>query len=179
RAAGERLDGLRRERVAAERTLEEVREKLRRAELDEAEARLRLEAAVESVRRELDCAPDAAVSAECPPLLDGATAPNRVRELERDLRLMGPINPLALDEFTALQGRHTFLESQLDDVKASRRDLSKVIRGIDEEIVQLFSAAYADVAENFERLFDTLFPGGVGRLRLTDPDSPLETGIEI
>src|SRR5439155_22078443 len=106
RAAGERLDGLRRERVAAERTLEEVREKLRRAELDEAEARLRLEAAVESVRRELDCEPGAAVSAECPPLLDRATAPNRVREPERDLRLLGPINPLALDEFTALQARH-------------------------------------------------------------------------
>ena len=81
--------------------------------------------------------------------------------------------------FSALQERHTFLEAQIDDVKASRRELAKVIREIDAEIVEVFRAAYADVAENFVKLFETLFPGGQGRLRLTDPDNPLETGIEI
>jgi chromosome segregation protein len=102
-----------------------------------------------------------------------------LRELERELRLMGPINPLALEEHAALSERHTFLESQLDDVKNSRRELSKVIKAIDAEIIDLFAAAFVDVADNFEKLFSTLFPGGTGRLRLTDPDHPLETGIEV
>jgi chromosome segregation protein len=102
-----------------------------------------------------------------------------VRELERELRLMGPINPLALEEFTQLQERHTFLEGQLEDVKTTRRDLFKVIKAIDSEIVDVFAAAYADVAENFSTLFAMLFPGGSGRLKLTDPDNLLETGIEV
>jgi len=78
-----------------------------------------------------------------------------------------------------LEERHTFLAGQLDDVKSSRRELSKVIRAVDGEIVTRFSAAYADVAEHFEKLFETLFPGGKGRLRLSQPDDLLETGIEI
>ena len=82
---------------------------------------------------------------------------------------MGPINPLALEEFAALQERQGFLEGQLEDVRSARRELGKVIRAVDAEIVEVFRAAYADVAENFERLFATLFPGGQGRLRLTDP----------
>ncbi len=92
---------------------------------------------------------------------------------------MGPINPLALEEHTALLERHQFLEAQLEDVRSARRELTKVIRAIDAEIVEVFRAAYADVAENFESLFATLFPGGQGRLRLTDPDHLLETGIEV
>ena len=92
---------------------------------------------------------------------------------------MGPINPLALEEHTALLERHQFLEDQLDDVRSARRELAKVIRAVDAEIVEVFRAAYADVADNFENLFATLFPGGQGRLRLTDPDHLLETGIEV
>jgi chromosome segregation protein len=179
RAITERLDGLRRERQAAERQLGEVRERMQRAELEEAEVRIRLEQATESLRQSFDCEPETAMKAECPPLAEGASAPARVRELERELRLMGPINPLALEEFTQLQERHTFLEDQLEDVKTTRRDLFKVIKAIDNEIVEVFAAAYADVAENFSALFGMLFPGGSGRLKLTDPDNLLETGIEV
>ncbi|MDP1821124.1 MAG: chromosome segregation protein SMC [Acidimicrobiales bacterium] len=179
RAAATRLDGLRHERADAERRLEETRERARRAELEEAEITLRLEAAVEAVRRDLDAEPDAAMAATPPELPEGATPTARARELERELRLMGPINPLALDEFDALQERHEFLQGQLDDVKASRRDLAKVIKAIDGEIVDVFAGAYADVSQNFEQLFQTLFPGGTGRLRLTAPDDLLETGIEV
>src|SRR5207244_2170561 len=128
--------------------------------VEEAEVKVRLEGLVESIRRDLDCEPDTLVDVECPELPPGTTAPNRVRELERELRLLGPINPLALEEFTALQERHAFLDGQLDDVKATRRDLAKVIRAVDAEIVQVFGAAYADTAENFSQLFETLFPGG-------------------
>ncbi|HEV3354779.1 MAG TPA: AAA family ATPase, partial [Acidimicrobiales bacterium] len=90
-AAASHLDAVRAERSAAERRLEEVRERARRVELEEAEARMRLEAAVETVRRDFDCEPDAAVAAECPELPPATTAAARVRELERELRLMGPV----------------------------------------------------------------------------------------
>ena len=83
---------------------------------------MRLEAAVETVRRDLDCEPQRAMAAPCPPLSEGVTAAGRARELERELRIMGPVNPLALEEFDALRERHTFLEGQLDDVKATLAD---------------------------------------------------------
>jgi chromosome segregation protein len=174
-----RLDGLRSERAAAERSLEEVRARVQKAEIADAETRMRLEAATETLRHDLDAEPDTAIAAECPPLPEGVGAGARVRELERELRIMGPINPLALQEFEELQQRHTFLEGQLEDIRQTRRELSKVIRAVDEEIVKVFSAAFADVSQNFTLLFETLFPGGQGRLRLTDPNDLLETGIEI
>ena len=179
RAVAARLDDLRRTRAAEERSLAEVRERIQRVEIAHAETELRIEAAVEALRRDLDCEPEVAIAAAMPELPEGVTAAARVRELERDLRLMGPINPLALEEFEALQERHQFLEQQLEDVKESRRELAKVIRAIDGEIVSVFAAAFADVAANFEALFEMLFPGGQGRLRLTDPDDLLATGIEV
>src|SRR5690606_35976017 len=169
----------RRDRSAAERELAEVRERAQRIEIDEAEARLRLETAIESLRTDLEVEPDEAVAAPCPELEAGTTPKARIRELERDLRLMGPINPLALQEYEALQERHVFLQEQLDDVKNTRRDLHKVIKEIDREIMNVFTSAFADVASNFESLFETLFPGGRGRLKLTDPENLLETGIEV
>ncbi len=177
-AVGE-LDELRRRRRQAEGELVELREKLRRTEITEAEVRLRMETAVEALRRDLDTDPQAAMAAELPELPEGTNPSARVRELERELRIMGPVNPLALEEFEALQERHQFLQEQLDDVKASRRELSKIIRAIDAEIVSVFAAAFADVSANFEHLFGTLFPGGTGRLRLTDPENLLETGIDV
>ncbi len=179
RVRTERLDQLRRQRGAAERRLAEVRERAGRVELDETEARLRLESLTEAVRRDLDCEPEAVRNAECPPLSPGTSPSSRRSELERELRLLGPINPLALEEHTALLERHQFLEAQLEDVRSARRELTKVIRAVDAEIVDVFRAAFADVAENFESLFATLFPGGQGRLRLTDPEHLLETGIEV
>ena len=92
---------------------------------------------------------------------------------------MGPINPLALEEFTALQERHRFLEEQLEDVRTTRRDLQRVIRSVDAEIQSVFAAAFADVSESFTALFATLFPGGSGRLVLTEPEDLLATGIEV
>ncbi|HZM30568.1 MAG TPA: chromosome segregation protein SMC [Acidimicrobiales bacterium] len=179
RALSARLDGLRRDRAGAEKSLTERRENAQRTELEEAEVRLRLEQAIEVCRSQLDVEPEAAVTAPAPDMADGMTPTVRVRELERELRIMGPINPLALEEYESLAERHTFLTEQMDDIKASRRELAKVIRAIDEEIVRVFAAAFADVSENFEQLFATLFPGGQGRLRLTDPDDLLNTGIEV
>ena len=179
RAASGQLDELRRERAAAERQLGELAEHQRRTEIGEAETRTRLEAAVEHVRRELDTEPSTAMATEQPSLPDGVTAVARVRDLEREVRLMGPINPLALEEFTALSERHRFLEEQLEDVRTTRRDLQRVIRSVDAEIQAVFAAAFADVSENFTALFATLFPGGSGRLVLTEPEDLLATGIEV
>ena len=145
----------------------------------EAEVRMRLEATVEALRRDHSCEPQAAMDAPMPELPDGVTPIAKVRELERELRLMGPINPLALQEFDELQKRHTFLEEQLEDVKNTRRELIKVIKEVDREIQTTFSSAYADVSENFARIFNSLFPGGQGKLILTAPNDILNTGIEI
>ena len=179
RAAVRKLDALRIERSDAERQLTELREQLNRLELEEAETRMRLEAAVENLRREFDCEPEVAIAAPVPELSDGTTAAARARELERELRLLGPVNPLALGEYETLLERHEFLEAQLDDVKSSRRELARVIRSVDAEIIAVFDSAFADVAANFDALFSTLFPGGSGRLTLTDLSDPLNTGIEI
>jgi chromosome segregation protein len=179
RAVSAQLEALRRQRSTTEKELEEHRERIQRSEISDAETRLRLETATESLRSELDSEPDVAIAAECPELPDGMSPQARLRELEREVRLMGPINPLALQEFEALQERHQFLEAQLEDIRATRKELSKVIKAVDEEIVNVFASAYADVSQNFQALFDMLFPGGQGGLTLTDPSNLLETGIEI
>ncbi len=173
------LESLRAERTTTERQLGEVRERLQRAGIEVAEVRLRWEAAVEALRRELDCEPDIALQAPRPALEGGISAAQRARDLERELRLLGPVNPLALEELAALEERHAFVEGQQEDVRSARRELGKVIRAIDSEIVGVFAAAYEDVAKSFEGLFATLFPGGTGRLTLTDPADMLGAGVEV
>lgn len=179
RALAAHLDEMRKRRSATERELEEVRERSRRSEVEEAEVKMRLEATVETLRRDLDVEPEVAEASEMPELPEGITAPARTRDLERELRLMGPINPLALEEFNELQGRHKFLEEQLEDVRSTRRELMRVITAVDSEIQSVFASAFADVSVNFTQLFGNLFPGGIGRLVLTNPDDLLNTGIEV
>ena len=99
--------------------------------------------------------------------------------LDRRLALLGRVNPLALEEFKALEERYAFLSGQLQDLKESRRDLLKVIRAVDDRVREVFGQAYADVAQEFERTFALLFPGGEGRLVLTEPDDILNTGVEV
>jgi chromosome segregation protein len=89
------------------------------------------------------------------------------------------VNPLALEEFAALEERHQFLSTQLEDLKATRRDLLTVVREVDDRILEVFTQAYEDVAREFEIVFATLFPGGHGRLILTDPDDMLLTGVDV
>ena len=103
----------------------------------------------------------------------------RLRAAERALALLGRVNPLALEEFAALEERHTFLQTQLADLKKSRADLLEIVKEIDERVEQVFAEAFADTAVQFERVFARLFPGGEGRLVLTDPADMLTTGIEV
>ena len=179
RAAAARLEALRGERAGAERAVGDARERRARVEIEEAEVRTKLDAAVEACRRDLEVEPDVALAAPAPPCPEGTTLAARGKEIERDLRQMGAINPLALEEYEAQKERYTLLESQLEDVKAARRDLAQIIKQVNEEIATMFAAAYEDTERHFEALIATLFPGGSGRLRLTDPEDPLNTGIEI
>jgi len=103
----------------------------------------------------------------------------RLRQAERNLALLGRVNPLALEEYAALEERHAFLSTQLADLKKSRADLMEIVKEIDERVEQVFADAYRDTAEQFEQVFARLFPGGEGRLVLTDPDDMLTTGVEV
>jgi chromosome segregation protein len=103
----------------------------------------------------------------------------RLKQAERALSQLGRVNPLALEEFAALEERHKFLVEQLADLKKSRADLMEIVREIDERVEQVFAEAYRDTAAQFDLVFPRLFPGGEGRLVLTDPDDMLTTGIEV
>jgi chromosome segregation protein len=103
----------------------------------------------------------------------------RAAEADRQLARLGKVNPLALEEYAALQERHQFLVTQLEDLRKTRRDLLMVVKEVDDRVQEVFASAYADTAREFEGLFSRLFPGGAGRLILTEPDDMLTTGIEI
>jgi len=122
------------------------------------------------------------------PTLDVENAPyafdreeqtKRLRAAERALAQLGRINPLALEEFTAMEERHKFLTEQLEDLKRTRRDLLDIVKEVDDRVQQVFTEAYADVTKAFDQTFARLFPGGEGRLVLTNPDDMLSTGVEV
>jgi chromosome segregation protein len=110
---------------------------------------------------------------------DRETQQRRAKKAERDLSLLGKVNPLALEEFAALEERYKFLSTQLEDLKDTRRDLMTVVKEVDDKILEVFAAAYEDVAREFEIVFNTLFPGGEGRMILTEPDDMLTTGVDV
>ncbi len=115
-----------------------------------------------------------------PPLaFDRAEQQRRAARADKELSTLGKVNPLALEEYAALEERYRFLSTQLEDVKASKRDLMSVVADVDRRILDVFAEAFADVAREFEVVFPVLFPGGDGRLVLTDPDDLLTTGVEV
>ncbi|WP_406316390.1 AAA family ATPase [Streptomyces sp. NBC_00118] len=103
----------------------------------------------------------------------------RLKSAERAYQQLGKVNPLALEEFAALEERHKFLSEQLEDLKKTRSDLLQVVKEVDERVEQVFTEAYRDTAREFEGVFGRLFPGGDGRLILTDPDNMLTTGVDV
>ncbi|MGW4767537.1 chromosome segregation protein SMC [Nocardia sp. NPDC004278] len=119
------------------------------------------------------------VSAPTPMPYDRKTQERRAKRAEKDLTTLGKVNPLALEEFAALEERYNFLATQLEDVKGARKDLLDVVAEVDARILQVFTEAYEDVEREFVGVFAKLFPGGEGRLVLTDPSDMLTTGIEV
>lgn len=185
RLQGERDDLLGRLGVARTRRrdlqggLQSLLEAEQSARLDVAEARLRLEASEEAPRRELGASVEDALGAVLPEGTEPSAVAGRLDAVERELRRIGPVNPLALEEFEVLKERRDLLTRELEDVNAAKRDILKVVHEVDRKISEILTSAYADVARHFADLFALLFPGGEGRVVLTKPEDVLETGIEI
>ncbi len=178
--AGERLAAARKRESELRSGIERDRERTGALAIELTELRMREEAVAESLRRDADASEEEALAAGPPAGLEPDTdLVAYVETLDAELRRMGPINPLAAAEYRELDERHTHISDQLGDLEASRNELRKVISALDTEIEQLFVAAYEEVARHYETFFTVLFPGGKGRIKLTDPDHPLETGLEI
>ncbi len=188
------------------REFESLVDTAHRDELARAEQRMRVEALAEKALAELGLEADVLVAEYGPDQLievltdaDGNALPEdvddaerpeprpfvraeqerRLRSAQRNLDLLGRINPLALEEFEAMSERHAFLAEQLDDLKRTRTDLLGIIADVDARVEQVFAEAYADVEKAFEDSFSRLFPGGEGRLVLTEPGSWLTTGVDV
>lgn len=181
-----------------------LNDSVHRDEIMKAQQRLRIEAAEERAMAEYgidaetliaEYGPDQLIPPSAVPAGDAEDGPQdadgtlvayvreeqeaRARKAERELAALGRVNPLALEEFAALQERQAFLTEQLEDLKRGREDLLGIIADVDERVREVFTEAYADVAVQFESVFSRLFPGGEGRLVLTDPSDMLTTGIEV
>jgi chromosome segregation protein len=191
REARERLRDLGRE-------LDELVSSVHRDEMARTQQRMRIEQLEERALDELGLDIEALVADYGPDQLipftgsvaEGEEAPDpvpfdreeqtkRLRTAERALAQLGRINPLALEEFSALEERHKFLTEQLEDLRNTRRDLLDIVKEVDDRVEQVFTEAYADVSAAFDSTFTRLFPGGEGRLVLTTPDDMLNTGIEV
>ncbi len=103
----------------------------------------------------------------------------RLAATERSLTLLGKINPLALEEYNALEERLKFLAEQLEDLKNTKKDLLDIIKEVDDKVQEIFMQAYEEVSTHFQDIFSRLFPGGDGRLFLTNPDDLLNTGVDV
>jgi chromosome segregation protein len=168
-ARREQLEGLVRSTSSAVNTLD----------IELAELRVRDEAALEALRRDVDASEEQALEAPIPELADGTEPQGRLDSLRADLRRMGPINPLASSEYDTLAAEAEELEMQLGDLNASRSELKKVIAVLDEKMVDLFEDAFVDIARFYEENFALVFPGGKGRLRLAESDNPLTAGVIV
>ncbi len=149
------------------------------AELARNKAQLKLEQAVTTAMEQLTMTTEQLLAVDLPEDFDMSAARKELKQAERDLNSLGKVNPLALEEYKALEERYSFLASQLDDVERAREDLQDVIKDVDQTILDLFTEAWKDVEAEFPKVFDTLFPDGSGRLVLTEPDDMLTTGIEV
>jgi chromosome segregation protein len=162
------------------------------AEIARAEQRLRLDQIAARASEAFGVGPDALLAeygpgvpvpaseeGRPPAAFDRGVQERRAQAAQRQLDQLGKVNPLALEEFAALQERHSFLVTQLEDLKKTRRDLLTVVREVDDRVQEVFASAYADTAREFEEIFARLFPGGTGRMLLTEPDDILTSGIDF
>jgi chromosome segregation protein len=168
-ARKDQLDGLVRSGSSVLNTLD----------IELAELRVRDEATLEALRRDVDASEQQALEAPEPEFAEGTDPQNRLDSLRADLRRMGPINPLAESEYEALAAEVEELDKQLRDLNESRTELKKVITALDEKMVDLFEEAFADIAAYYEENFALVFPGGKGRLRLAESDNPLYAGVIV
>lgn len=178
REAAEREAAVNRAWREASTELDRLRERYEEEDRRRADIERRIGEGERLLREGFGTEPEEALAALGPD--DTVEALERRSELvSRRLALLGRVNLLATGELETLQERHDFLQRELEDVKRARRDLLEVIARVEREITEAFDAAFRDVAREFERLVGELFPGGQGRLVLTEPHDPLASGIEI
>jgi len=177
----EELGATRRRRRQSEARLEELRDLAHRSDLARAERSHRISTLVERLRAEHSLAPEEALARvpEPPAGEELEEARRRATALERRLGLLGRVNPIAMEQYQGMVDRHAFLSEQSEDLKKSRRDLTSVVDEVDRKIIEIFSAAFTDVSREFAEVFVRLFPGGEGRLLLTEPDDLLASGVEV
>ncbi|MCP3997995.1 MAG: chromosome segregation protein SMC, partial [bacterium] len=156
-----------------------AKERMSALSIELAEVAVRDEAVAEGLRRDADVTEDVALAAPQPEVDEDTDPAERLQSLEAQLRRMGPINPLAAQEYEELAAGVELLEGQLADLDESRSELRKVIKALDAEMASLFHQAFEEIAGFYEENFALVFPGGKGRLTLTDPDQLLETGVDI
>jgi chromosome segregation protein len=156
-----------------------AKERVSALSIELAEVAVRDEAVAEGLRRDADVSEEVALAAPRPELEEDVDPEERLQSLEAQLRRMGPINPLAAQEYDELAANVELLQSQLADLEESRSELRKVIKALDAEMATLFHKAFDEISAFYEENFALVFPGGKGRLTLTDPDHMLETGVEI
>jgi chromosome segregation protein len=161
----------------------EIERATRRMKLEQVAARTAEEFGIDTDALVAEYGPEVGIPAaeegQPPAPYDRAVQEKRAQSAQRLLDQLGKVNPLALEEFSALEERHAFLSAQLEDLKKTRRDLLTVIKEVDDRVQQVFASAYEDTAREFENIIGRLFPEGEGRLILTEPDDLLVTGIEI
>ncbi len=179
RSVGDALARVRQEHENRQREVESHRARLSSLAVEQAEARVRRESVVEALQREIDASEEAALSAPQPLASEETSLHERLATRQAELRRMGPVNPLAAEEFHELSERHQFMTDQLTDLENSRAELKKVMKALDEEIQVQFLSAFEEVAAAYQEHFGVLFPGGKGRIRLSDPSQPLTSGVEI
>ena len=179
KARHECLNEARSRRSRLELELEGKRDVLQASVVRGSETKVRLETMGERIRRELGIETEIAKSTPIPEGIPPTQSEHVLRQLEEELAALGPVNELAEFELSELTEKSEFLESQLEDIKASRRELGRVIRSIDSEMLQIFQSAMTDVSRNFSRLFEQLFNGGKGHLVLVEAEDPLQSGVEI
>ncbi len=177
--AGSRLETARSRRDLLGDLAAEARERVSKLAVEEAELKVRDEAIGEALRRDVDADEDEALATPRPDVDESVDLQAHAESLGAKLKRLGPINPLAAAEYRELDDRASFLEAQLEDLEESRAELRKVISALDAEIGRLFIAAFDDIAAHFAENFSVLFPGGTGRITLSDPDDPLITGVDI
>ncbi|MBU6233343.1 MAG: chromosome segregation protein SMC [Acidobacteria bacterium] len=179
RAGAERLEEIRRERGLVESRLAGLGEAGRRADIELAETAVKISNLHEAIVRDIGVEPHALGLVAPPDLPEGVSLDERLVELETRMNALGPINPLALEELQSLESRYRELDGQVSDVRTARRELQEVVHALNSDIMTTFASAMADVNEHFSNLIALLFPGGQGRLTLTDDSDMLNTGVEI
>lgn len=174
------VQGLKQECGRIQHQMDALNKCLHELEVSASGIQVRLDDLIHSIREQFGMSPEElAHETQLPEDFDIEQEQARLAQAEKDLDALGKVNPLALEEYKALEERYEFLSTQLHDVEEARKDLRGVISDVDAKILQLFTDAYKDVAAQFPEVFATLFPGGQARLVLTDPDDMLTTGIEV